>query len=628
MDRRRNYLESLDDRLDAIERQSTRRNPRNLEWRRAPERQTEPHFSGEEPDEPNDCIITIENEGQRNVGMRKKNSSLSNDYSRPTKKNTTRNERQVSFDLRGSPRSIRLFEDVDVEDFKERGFGPHHQFEKDVNIGVRNQDIRNTRTVNARYQELEPNVQVRRKRVARKQRVYSDDNNDNNQCNDTAQAIKRNTHRPTEKSPKHGRAIVDESDIQMGEEMSTNGVYEFIIERLREIQEEVANQEGDIEIQAIQIKILERMFWREERERLNLFSYGLRLVEDKKDSDEASRIIQQSQPDKRLVRENTKVDRWHDDQLQIENNCESCDKNVGSLLSDEAVTFDAKSVDTAEASNNMISIPQLTRCLEANETSAYKAKECNNFIILDGNSVWTHNCSVSGSENDDTTEYTSNPGAYNKDDNQNISETVNSESSLFEIKSVAGSLNRSFMEEPSLFLEQKKDSSNLLEEAYEVEQGCSTIAEDFERRGTGSTISTDVTFEEHTCCIESSYVTLLTAEDLCSDNCGMKCEVHCEGALVALSPVDDNIDKHHPGRGQNLLSAFMGVRSSMGIQMKSQAITLEMNVCDVIKLASLEIRQYNLQSETNKCHVFRGMDFEYSNHPGEKEKTTWSHESL
>ena len=489
MDRRRNDLESLDDRLDAIEKQSTRRNPRNMEWRRAPERQAEPNFSGEEPDEPNDCIITIENDDQRNVGMRKKNSSLSNDYSRPTKKNTTRNERQVNFDLRESPRSIKLFEDVDVEDFEERGFGSHHQFEKDVNIGVRNQDIRNTRTVNARYQELEPNVQVRRKRVARKQRVYSDDNNDINQCNDTAQAIKRNTHRPTEKSPKHGRAIVDESDIQMGEEMSTNGVYEFIIERLREIQEEVANQEGDIEIQAIQIKILERMFWREERERLNLFSYGLRLVEDKKDSDKASKTIQQSQPDKGLVRENTKVDRWHDDQLQTEINYESCDKNVGSLLSDEAVTFDAKSVVTAEASNNMISIPQLTRCLEASETSAYKAKECNDF-----NSVWTHNCSVTGSDNVDTTEYTLNPGVYNNDDNQNISETVNSESSLFEIKSVVGSLNRSFREEPRMFLEQKKDSSNLLEEAYEIEQRCSMIAEDFERRGTCSTISTDVTF--------------------------------------------------------------------------------------------------------------------------------------
>ena len=135
-------------------------------------------------------------------------------------------------------------------------------------------------------------------------------------------------------------------------------------------------------------------------------------------------------------------------------------------------------------------------------------------------------------------------------------------------------------------------------------------------------------FEEPTCCIESSYVTLVTAEDLCSDNCGMNCEVHCEGALVALSPVDDNIDKHHPGRGQNLLSAFMGVRSSTEIQMKSQAITLEMNVCDVIKLASLEIRHDNLQSEANKSHVFRGMDSEYSNHPGEKEKTTWNHESL
>ena len=100
MYKRRNDLESLDDRLDAIERQSTRRNPRNLEWRRAP---AEHNFSEEEPDEPNDCFITIENEDQRNVGMRKKNSSLLNDYSRPTKKNTTRNERQVSFDLRGSP---------------------------------------------------------------------------------------------------------------------------------------------------------------------------------------------------------------------------------------------------------------------------------------------------------------------------------------------------------------------------------------------------------------------------------------------------------------------------------------------------------------------------------------------
>ena len=314
--------------------------------------------------------------------------------------------------------------------------------------------------------------------------------------------------------------------------------------------------------------------------------------------------------------------------MQIGINCESWDKNVDSLSSNETLTFDTKGVDTAEAPNNLISIPQSTCCLEAKETSAYKAKECDDFIILDGNSVWTPICSVSGSENVETTEYTINPEVYINDDNQHISEKVNSESSLFEIKSVAGSLNRSFREEPCLSLEQKKDSLNLLEETYEVEQRCSLIAEDFERRETCSTIPSDVAFEEYTCCIESNYTTLLTAEDLCSDNCNMNCEVYCEEALVTLSPVDDNIDKHPPGRGQNLLCAFMGVCSSMDIEMKSQAVTLEMNVCDVIKLSSLEIRHDKLQSEKNKSHMFRGMDFEYSNHHGGKEETTWSHESL
>ena len=211
MYRRRNDSESLDDRLDAIERQSTRRNPRNLEWRRAPDRQTEHNSSGEEPDEPNDCIITIENEDQRNVGMRKKNSSLSNDYSRPTKKNTTRNERHVSFDLRGSPRSIGLFEDVDVGDFEESEFGSHHQFERDFNIGVRNQDIPNTRTFNAGCQELEPNVQIRRKMIARKQREHSDDEDDDDLCNNMDQSMRRNTYQTTEKNTHLGREKADES---------------------------------------------------------------------------------------------------------------------------------------------------------------------------------------------------------------------------------------------------------------------------------------------------------------------------------------------------------------------------------------------------------------------------------
>ena len=248
MYRRRNDLESLDDRLDAIERQSTRRNPWNLEWRRAPEKQVEHNFSGEEHDEPNDCIITIENEVQRNIGARNKNSSLLNDYSRPTKKNTIRNERQVSFDLRGSPQSIGLFEDVNVEDFEDLEFDSHHRFENDFNIGVRNQDIRHMRIFNASRQELEPHVQNPRNVIAGKQRIYSDNEDDNDQCNDTMQSIKRNTHRPTEKSPKHERAIIGESDRQMGEEMLTNSLAEYLIGRLLEIQEEIANQEGDIEV--------------------------------------------------------------------------------------------------------------------------------------------------------------------------------------------------------------------------------------------------------------------------------------------------------------------------------------------------------------------------------------------
>ena len=162
--------------------------------------QAEHDFSGEEPDEPNDCIITIENEDQRNVGMRKKNSSSSNDYSRPTKKNTTRNEKHVSFDLRGSPRSIGLFEDVDVEDFEEREFGLHHQFERDFDIGVWNQDIRNTRTFNAGCQELEPNVQIRKKMIARKQREHSDDEDDDDLCNNMEQSMRRNIYQTTERT--------------------------------------------------------------------------------------------------------------------------------------------------------------------------------------------------------------------------------------------------------------------------------------------------------------------------------------------------------------------------------------------------------------------------------------------
>ena len=143
--------------------------------------------------------------------MRKKNSSSSNDYSRPTKENTTRNERQVSFDLRGSSRSIGLFEDVDVEDFEEREFGSHHQFKRDFDIGVRNQDIRNTRTFNAGCQELEPNVQIRRKMIARKQREHSDDEDDDDLRNNMEQSMRRNTYQTTEKNTQLGREKADES---------------------------------------------------------------------------------------------------------------------------------------------------------------------------------------------------------------------------------------------------------------------------------------------------------------------------------------------------------------------------------------------------------------------------------
>ena len=184
-----------DDDMELTDIELNQRNPRNLEWRRAPEDQIESDSSGKERDEFEDNITTVNN------GARDEDEHVLRDYSKARNKKTTRNGKQATFDLRGSAPSINLFEDVGAENFDELEFDLHRRSVRGSNASGRNPDIRNARPFDVSQQELEFGFQKRKKKIARKQNVNSDDNDDDREtCNDVAQSFRRNVNRPIEKN--------------------------------------------------------------------------------------------------------------------------------------------------------------------------------------------------------------------------------------------------------------------------------------------------------------------------------------------------------------------------------------------------------------------------------------------
>ena len=184
-----------DDDMELTDIELNQRNPRNLEWRRAPEDQIESDSSGKERDEFEDNITTVNN------GARDEDEHVLRDYSKARNKKTTRNGKQATFDLRGSAPSINLFEDVGAENFDELEFDLHRRSVRGSNASGRNPDIRNARPFDVSQQELEFGFQKRKKKIARKQNVNSDDNDDDREtCNDVAQSFRRSVNRPIEKN--------------------------------------------------------------------------------------------------------------------------------------------------------------------------------------------------------------------------------------------------------------------------------------------------------------------------------------------------------------------------------------------------------------------------------------------
>ena len=184
-----------DDDMELTDIELNQRNPRNLEWRRAPEDQIESDSSGKERDEFEDNITTVNN------GARDEDEHVLRNYSKARNKKATRNGKQATFDLRGSAPSINLFEDVGAENFDELEFDLHRRSARGSNASGRNPDIRNARPFDVSQQELEFGFQKRKKKIARKQNVNSDDNDDDREtCNDVAQSFRRNVNRPIEKN--------------------------------------------------------------------------------------------------------------------------------------------------------------------------------------------------------------------------------------------------------------------------------------------------------------------------------------------------------------------------------------------------------------------------------------------